>query len=179
MLARLASGAECSTSAAAVASRSGVVPRELAARAVHTGSLLHASPTPVKWQSQQQPRQEALSADESGGGGDLQLTEAAVARLKQLRAESGGAAVLLRLVVDGGGCSGFQYQFSLEDQPPGEGDRLFSKDGVAVVSDDVSLEFLKGATVDFESDLMRSAFVVHDNPNAAASCGCGSSFAAK
>lgn len=56
---------------------------------------------------------------------------------------------------------------------------MFERDGATVVMDDVSFEFLKGATVDFESDLMRSAFVVQTNPNAASSCGCGSSFVAK
>ena len=57
--------------------------------------------------------------------------------------------------------------------------RVYEHAGAHVVCDSLSLEFLSGAVIDFESDLMRSAFVVHDNPHAAASCGCGSSFAAK
>lgn len=57
--------------------------------------------------------------------------------------------------------------------------RIFERNGVQVVSDDISLDFLKGAVVDFETDLMRSGFVVAGNPNAASSCGCGSSFVAK
>jgi len=62
--------------------------------------------------------------------------------------------------VEGGGCSGFQYEFLLEEEGPGLGDHVFSVHGATVICDDVSLEFLKGSVVDFESDLMRSAFVV-------------------
>lgn len=62
--------------------------------------------------------------------------------------------------MEGGGCSGFQYEFSLEEERPSKGDQTFTAGNAIVVCDDVSMEFLKGATVDFESDLMRSAFVV-------------------
>ena len=109
---------------------------------------------------------------------DLQISNAAVERLKELTQQHKGAT--LRLTIEGGGCSGFQYEFKLDETATiKEGDRVFTKDGVSVVCDDLSLEFLKGATVDYESDLMRSAFVIQDNPNAATSCGCGSSFQAK
>jgi iron-sulfur cluster assembly 2 len=114
-------------------------------------------------------------ADDDGG---LSVTPAAIERLRSLGAHSDGGPVL-RLAVDGGGCSGFQYEFTLDEAPPKENDRVFSSGGVRVVCDDLSLEFLRGATVDFESDLMRSAFVVLGNPNADSSCGCGSSFAVK
>ncbi|PRW45434.1 Iron-sulfur assembly -like mitochondrial [Chlorella sorokiniana] len=120
------------------------------------------------------------SAASSSSSSGLTISDGAVERLKELSAKSSGA-VLLRVTVEGGGCSGFQYEFSIEEAGGqlAETDRLFERDGVQVVCDDISLEFLKGSTVDFESDLMRSAFVVATNPNAASSCGCGSSFVAK
>ncbi|PSC73776.1 iron-sulfur cluster assembly 2 mitochondrial [Micractinium conductrix] len=145
------------------------------------------------WQQRQQRQQqqhrgfasaqaEPVASSSSSGGGDSGLTvsDAAVQRLKELAGES-SEPVVLRVTVEGGGCSGFQYEFAIEE---GGGslaktDRLFERDGVRVVCDDISLEFLKGAIVDFESDLMRSAFVIAANPNAASSCGCGSSFVAK
>jgi iron-sulfur cluster assembly accessory protein len=122
---------------------------------------------------------EAASSAASSSSG-LTISDGAVERLKELSAKSSGA-VLLRVTVEGGGCSGFQYEFSIEEAGGqlAETDRLFERDGVQVVCDDISLEFLKGSTVDFESDLMRSAFVIATNPNAASSCGCGSSFVAK
>ena len=91
----------------------------------------------------------------------MRISDAAAARLKQLQGQAGGRAVFLRLAVEGGGCSGFQYEFSLDEDGPKDGDRLFAAgEGATVLCDDVSLAFLEGATVDFESDLMRSAFVV-------------------
>ncbi|KAL4447734.1 hypothetical protein ABPG75_004953 [Micractinium tetrahymenae] len=127
----------------------------------------------------------STSSSEAAGAASscLGISDAAVQRLKELQAQSGGP-VALRVTVEGGGCSGFQYEFAIEEGPAAtaelaETDRLFERDGVRVLCDDISLEFLKGATVDFESDLMRSAFVVSANPNAASSCGCGSSFVAK
>ena len=68
--------------------------------------------------------------------------------------------MFLRLTVEGGGCSGFQYEFTLEEEGPKKGDQVYQVGEATVLCDDVSMEFLKGATVDFESDLMRSAFVV-------------------
>lgn len=110
-------------------------------------------------------------------GEGVQLSDSAVERLQELSLNS-REPVVLRLTVEGGGCSGFQYEFTL-DSSAKEGDRVFERDGATVVMDDVSYEFLRGATVDFEADLMRAAFVVQSNPNAASSCGCGSSFVAK
>eukprot|EP00887_Chlorella_sp_A99_P005936 scaffold29.g5936.t1 len=110
-------------------------------------------------------------------GEGVQLSDTAVQRLRELQSGA-DEPVVLRLTVEGGGCSGFQYEFSI-DSAAREGDRVFDRDGATVVMDDVSFEFLKGAVVDWESDLMRSAFVVQSNPNAASSCGCGSSFVAK
>lgn len=77
------------------------------------------------------------------------------------------------------GCSGFQYNFELEEEAPGEDDVVFEKGGAKLVVDEASLEFVRGATIDFEQDMMRSAFAVVNNPNSESACGCGSSFAMK
>jgi iron-sulfur cluster insertion protein len=83
--------------------------------------------------------------------------------------------VKLRVSVSGGGCSGFQYGFALDDKDD-EGDVLVERDGAAVVVDGMSLMYVLGAEIDFVEDLSGSYFRVK-NPNAASSCGCGSSFA--
>jgi len=88
----------------------------------------------------------------------------------------------LRISVDAGGCSGFQYHFKLDSAKTvneAEGDVRVEREGMTVVVDNVSLELIRGAKIDFEEDLMRSGFVLSDNPNAATSCGCGSSFMTK
>lgn len=108
----------------------------------------------------------------------LTLTQSAIDRLLQLQDDGGNNPVFLRLKVEGGGCSGFQYEFSLDSRGPQKGDTAITTSGVTLLCDDVSLGFLKGSVVDFESDLMRSSFVVQSNPNAQSSCGCGSSFSA-
>lgn len=84
------------------------------------------------------------------------------------------APVMLRLAVTGGGCSGFQYNFALDDQRLDD-DLVIARDGAVVLIDPVSLDFLKGAEIDFVDDLIGAAFKVN-NPNAASSCGCGTSF---
>jgi iron-sulfur cluster assembly accessory protein len=84
------------------------------------------------------------------------------------------APMMLRLAVTGGGCSGFQYNFTLDDSCA-EDDLMIERDGVTVLVDSTSLEFLKGAELDFVDDLIGAAFKVI-NPNATASCGCGTSF---
>ena len=91
----------------------------------------------------------------------LKLTPAAVAKMKQLR-ETRKGDVNLRLEVDGGGCSGFQYVFKMEENPPADGDYSLTVDGVTLMCDQVSMEFLEGSTIDYESDLMKSAFVVRN-----------------
>mmetsp|Transcript_15920 Transcript_15920/g.40611 ORF Transcript_15920/g.40611 Transcript_15920/m.40611 type:complete len:86 (+) Transcript_15920:157-414(+) len=85
---------------------------------------------------------------------------------------------MLRVRVDSGGCSGFQYSFSLDGDMQEE-DRVFTKGDVSLVVDDVSLQFLRGATVDFTEELIKSSFEVTSNPNAESSCGCGNSFVVK
>jgi iron-sulfur cluster insertion protein len=86
----------------------------------------------------------------------------------------GRPGLMLRLTVSGGGCSGFQYGFTIDDSRQAE-DRVFEKDGVSVVVDETSLELLNGAEIDFVEDMMGASFQIK-NPNAASSCGCGNSF---
>ncbi len=80
----------------------------------------------------------------------------------------------LRVAVEGGGCSGFQYDIKLEEGESAE-DAIFGKFGAKVVIDPVSLEFLAGATIDFSEEIIGAKFIV-ENPNATSSCGCGTSF---
>ncbi len=103
----------------------------------------------------------------------LTLTEAAAHRIGSI-AQRQGRPAILRLSVDGGGCSGFQYRFDLAQAADDE-DTVSETAGVALVVDPISLELVAGSTVDFVESLGGAAFKV-DNPNAAAGCGCGSSF---
>ena len=105
---------------------------------------------------------------------EVSLSAAAARRIAALIAADGNPALMLRLAVSGGGCSGFQYGFSFDDAR-NEDDRVFERDGVKLVVDETSLDLLGGAEVDFVEDLVGSSFQVR-NPNASSSCGCGSSF---
>ena len=102
------------------------------------------------------------------------ITESAAQRVAKLIAEEGNEGLMLRVSVAGGGCSGFQYGFAFDDTRQ-EDDVVFRKNGATVVIDSVSLDLLAGAEIDFVEDLAGSSFQVR-NPNAASSCGCGSSF---
>jgi len=104
---------------------------------------------------------------------EVQLTPAAAARVAAI-AERQGKAPILRLAVDGGGCAGFQYRFGLADQVEAD-DVTAVQDGVTLVVDEVSLEFVRGSAVDFVESLGGASFQV-TNPNAASGCGCGTSF---
>ncbi|QZD90826.1 iron-sulfur cluster insertion protein ErpA [Qipengyuania aurantiaca] len=103
----------------------------------------------------------------------LTLTPAAAKRVAAI-AEKQAKPAILRLSVEGGGCSGFQYKFDLAEGPE-EDDSVSDTDGVKLVVDAVSLDLVAGSTVDFVESLGGAAFRV-ENPNAAAGCGCGSSF---
>jgi len=105
----------------------------------------------------------------------LTITEAAAARVRALVEAEGNPALMLRIAVSGGGCSGFQYGFDL-DTTVEEDDRILEQHGVKVVIDEGSLELLAGSEVDFVEDLMAAAFQIR-NPNATSTCGCGTSFA--
>ena len=85
-----------------------------------------------------------------------------------------GESKCLRVAVEGGGCSGFQYDIKLEDNES-EDDTVFNKNGAKVVIDSTSMEFLAGATIDFNEELIGAKFTIQ-NPNATSSCGCGTSF---
>lgn len=104
----------------------------------------------------------------------ITLTDGLVKRIKYLQEQDKNPALKLRIMVDGGGCQGFEYKFSLDANVTPD-DEVFEKDGVGVVIDDVSLPFMKGATIDFVDDLIGAHFKI-DNPNATSSCGCGTSF---
>lgn len=101
----------------------------------------------------------------------LNVENSAVKRIEQLRKDQGKAALMLRITVEGGGCSGFQYKFELTDETR-EDDQIFAG---AIVTDAISLPFLAGASIGFKDELIGSEFVI-TNPNATSGCGCGSSF---
>ncbi|KAK2982799.1 hypothetical protein RJ640_005123 [Escallonia rubra] len=99
------------------------------------------------------------------------------ARMKELQADE-AKGKMLRLSIEAGGCSGFQYNFLLDDKTNAD-DRIFERDGVQLVVDKISLDFVKGATVDYVEELIRSAFQVSTNPSAVGGCSCKSSFMVK
>jgi iron-sulfur cluster insertion protein len=103
------------------------------------------------------------------------VSERAVRRIGEILAREGQAGLKLRISVSGGGCSGFQYDFAL-DQHDEDGDVAIERDGARVVIDGMSLMYMLGCEVDYVEDLTGSYFRV-TNPNATASCGCGNSFA--
>jgi len=103
----------------------------------------------------------------------VRVSERAFARLAEI-AEGAGAAKALRVAVLGGGCSGFSYEFALEDGPA-EGDLVIEQGGQRVLVDPESLPFLEGSVIDFKDELIGARFAV-ENPNATSTCGCGTSF---
>ena len=104
---------------------------------------------------------------------DIALTASAAQRVAAIAARQNKPAIL-RLSVDGGGCSGFQYKFGLADAPASD-DTVAETDGVRLVVDEISLDLIRGARVDYVESLGGAAFKV-DNPMAASGCGCGTSF---
>jgi iron-sulfur cluster insertion protein len=104
----------------------------------------------------------------------MTMTARAAERVRRLRAQE-GERTLLRLSVVGGGCSGFQYTFALDDTE-NDDDLRIERDGMVIVVDETSVTLLQGSEVDFREGLEGSMFTV-SNPNATASCGCGTSFA--
>ncbi|XP_028849084.1 iron-sulfur cluster assembly 2 homolog, mitochondrial [Denticeps clupeoides] len=125
-------------------------------------------------------RYHSISARESGvqvaspSENRVNLSQSCVERLKEIM-EKGE---YLRIQVEGGGCSGFQYKFSV-DKVKNDDDRVFEQNGVGVVVDQDSLEFVKGSTLDYSQELIRSSFQVLKNPQADHGCSCGSSFSIK
>jgi iron-sulfur cluster insertion protein len=107
-------------------------------------------------------------------GDSLQFTQAAARKVRELIAEEGNPELKLRVYIQGGGCSGFQYGFSFEAESQ-EDDLAVETDGVMLLVDPVSLQYLGGAEVDYSESLQGAQFVIR-NPNAKTTCGCGSSF---
>jgi len=106
----------------------------------------------------------------------LIFTDSAVAKVADLIAEEGNPDLKLRVFVQGGGCSGFQYGFTF-DEAVNEDDTLVTKDNVTLLIDSMSFQYLVGAEIDYKEDINGSQFVIK-NPNATTTCGCGSSFSA-
>lgn len=104
----------------------------------------------------------------------LFFSDSAVAKVRELIEEEGNPELRLRVFVTGGGCSGFQYGFSFDDSQDEE-DTAIERDGVVLLVDPMSYQYLVGASVEYEEGLQGSQFMVK-NPNAASTCGCGSSF---
>ncbi len=102
------------------------------------------------------------------------FTDSAAARINKISADE-GKHTRFRITVKGGGCSGFQYEFSLDANAPAADDTVLTKDGAEVIIDEVSLGILKGSSLDFTEDLSHAGFEIK-NPNATARCGCGNSF---
>ncbi len=102
------------------------------------------------------------------------FTDSAAARINKIRAEE-GKPLRFRVAVKGGGCSGFQYEYVLDENPPADNDTIIKKNGAEVIIDDVSIGILKGSVLDFTEDLSHAGFEIK-NPNATARCGCGNSF---
>jgi len=105
----------------------------------------------------------------------LNLTESAVIRIKEVLSQQDLSDAKLRIFVEGGGCSGFQYGFIIEDNPTDGSDFEFDYDSVKLLVDPVSAQYIDGITIDFKDDLEGARFVM-SNPNAKTTCGCGSSF---
>ena len=104
------------------------------------------------------------------------FTDSAAAKVADLIAEEGNPDLKLRVFVQGGGCSGFSYGFTF-DEITNEDDTTMSKNGVSLLIDAMSYQYLVGAEIDYKEDLQGSQFVIK-NPNATSTCGCGSSFSA-
>lgn len=102
------------------------------------------------------------------------FTTNAAGKVSEMLVEEGDANLKLRVYVTGGGCSGFQYSFAFDDQVA-EDDLAVEKEGVTLLVDSMSFQYLVGATIDYQEGLEGSRFVI-TNPNATATCGCGSSF---
>jgi len=104
----------------------------------------------------------------------LEFSDSAVRKLKSIQVEEGKPELMLRVSVYGGGCSGFQYTFSLDEEVKPT-DKTVQKDGTTLIIDQKSYQYLAGSEVDFQEGLEGAMFVVN-NPNATSTCGCGASF---
>ena len=110
------------------------------------------------------------------GEAPIKISETVVGKVAEMLAEEGDPALQLRIFVTGGGCSGFQYGFTF-DEVTNEDDTVMEKNGVSLLIDPMSYQYLVGAEIDYSEGLEGSQFVIK-NPNAQSTCGCGSSFSA-
>ena len=115
-----------------------------------------------------------LQADAASPTDPIVFTESAAAKVADLIAEEGNPDLKLRVFVQGGGCSGFQYGFTF-DEAVNDDDMTLEKNGVQLLIDSMSFQYLVGAEIDYKEDIQGSQFVIR-NPNATTTCGCGSSF---
>ncbi len=115
-----------------------------------------------------------MSTVEQSIASPLNFSEAAANKVKELIEEEGNAALKLRVFISGGGCSGFQYGFTF-DEKIGEGDTIIENQGVQLLVDPMSFQYLSGAEIDYSEGMQGAQFVIR-NPNAQTTCGCGSSF---
>jgi iron-sulfur cluster insertion protein len=115
------------------------------------------------------------AVDPAGKSGGISVSEGAARRIRELNGQEEFRGMMLRVAVSGGGCSGFQYGFSFDDTANPD-DHVIERDGTRVLIDAVSWDFLVGAEIHFEDGLIGAYFTVK-NPNAASTCGCGTSFA--
>jgi len=118
----------------------------------------------------------ANEAPEATAAPELIFTDAAAVKVSELIREEGNANLKLRVFVSGGGCSGFQYGFTFDENEE-EGDTCVVTQGVKLLVDPMSFQYLAGAEIDYKEDLEGAQFVIR-NPNATTTCGCGSSFSA-
>ena len=104
----------------------------------------------------------------------IEITKLAIDKITDILSEENNPDVKLRTFVQGGGCSGFSYGFTL-DKEQNEDDFVVEKSGLVILIDSMSMQYLQGACIDYKEDIMSSSFVIN-NPNAQSTCGCGSSF---
>lgn len=104
----------------------------------------------------------------------LNFTDSAVSKVRELIDDEGNEKLMLRVFISGGGCSGFQYGFTF-DESTADGDTVIDRDGVKLLVDPMSIQYLMGAEIDYSESLEGAQFVIR-NPNAQTTCGCGSSF---
>lgn len=115
-----------------------------------------------------------MSLAEAQVSDPLVFTEAAAGKVRELMSAEGNGNLMLRVYVQGGGCSGFQYGFAFESSEQ-DGDTVVEKNGVKLIVDPMSFQYLLGAEIDYVENLQGAQFVIR-NPNANTTCGCGSSF---
>lgn len=119
------------------------------------------------------------STSTSNSSAELKLSDNCVRRLKEIFKNPNSK---LRVLVEGGGCSGFQYKFQIEEnsvKTNSNDDQIIERNGVQLIVDKDSLELLKGSTIDYQEELIRSSFRIVNNPNAEQGCSCGTSFSIK